>query len=354
MNSGGDGTLGFAILGAGSVADFHHRAVLENAGAGARLIAVGSRDPSGSGRSGEKFGVPCVSEAEVLARVDVDTVSICTPSGQHAAQTIAAARAGKHVLVEKPMALSLGDADTMISACEEAGVRLGILLQRRAEPVFRKIREAVTAGDFGELTLGAVSIPYRRTQEYYNQADWRGTWKLDGGGVLMNQGIHLLDLLVWYMGDPVSVQASAATLSRYIEVEDTLTATLTFANGGQATVTASTAAGAGFPHRVEVYGSKGGVQVEGESVRRWELADQDLATLEPPEIDESAEAGAGGNPQGISDSGHVAIYKDFIEAVRERRAPLADGREGRRSLAAVLEIYHAAGLPSDRESGVGT
>jgi UDP-N-acetyl-2-amino-2-deoxyglucuronate dehydrogenase len=194
------------------------------------------------------------------------------------------------------------------------------------------------------LTLGVVAMPYYRPQAYYDQADWRGTWAMDGGGVLMNQGIHLVDLLVWYMGDPVGVQAQARTLHRGIEVEDTLAATLHFASGALATITATTTAAPGFPHRIEIYGTNGGIQVEGESISRWTLADPATATVEPPEVGIAADAGAGGDPRGIAPTGHIAILRDFIHALREDRAPLVDGAEGRRSLAAVLAVYQAAGL----------
>ena len=212
--------LGFAILGAGMIADYHRQAIEANADLGARLVAVGHYAPEKFDAIGQRFGVPCQSYAEVLQRPDVDVVCICTPSGQHAEQALAAANAGKHLLVEKPMALSLADADAMIDACARNGVQLGIALQRRAEPLFQRVRQAISAGDLGELTLGVITMPYSRDAAYYAQAEWRGTWAQDGGGVLMNQGIHLIDLLVWFMGDPVSIHAHADTLHRPVEVED--------------------------------------------------------------------------------------------------------------------------------------
>jgi UDP-N-acetyl-2-amino-2-deoxyglucuronate dehydrogenase len=337
-------TIGFAILGAGMAADYHRQAIAANAELGARLVAVGHYNPARFADISHQCGVPCVNQEELLAHPEVDVVCICTPSGQHAAQTIAAASAGKHVLVEKPMALNLADADAMIAACDQAGVRLGVVLQRRAEPLFQRIHRAIQAGDLGDLTLGVVTLPYHRAQIYYDQADWRGTWALDGGGVLMNQGIHLVDLLIWYMGDPVQVQAHAATLHRDIEVEDTLAATLRFTNGALATITATTAAALGCPHRIEIYGTGGGVQVEGESVCRWELADPTQGTVEPPEISAPADAGASGDPRGIRPTGHIAIFRDFIHTLRANRPLQIDGVEGRRSLATVLAIYQAAGL----------
>jgi predicted dehydrogenase len=187
-----------------------------------------------------------------------------------------------------------------------------------------------------------VNLPYFRPQSYFDQAAWRGTWALDGGGVLMNQGIHQVDLLAWYMGDPVAVTAHALTLHRRIEVEDTLCASLRFANGALAAINATTTAAPGFPPRLEIYGTHGGVQMEGDTVMRWWSqvgnGEADAAAAPPPA------AGAGADPRGISTAGHTALVSDFIHAVREGRPPLVDGAEGRRSLAIVLSIYAAAGL----------
>jgi UDP-N-acetyl-2-amino-2-deoxyglucuronate dehydrogenase len=340
-------TTGFAILGPGIVADDHRQAIAANADLGARLVAVGHHNPARFAEISATFGVPCLSQEDLLAHPAVDVVCICTPSGQHAAQTIAAAQAGKHVLVEKPMALSLADADAMIAACAQAGVKLGVVFQRRAKNLFRRIHDAIQAGDLGDLTMGVVTIPYYRSQAYYEQADWRGTWALDGGGVLMNQGIHLVDVLVWTMGDPVQVRAYASTLCRDIEVEDTLAATLRFANGALVTITATTTAVPGFPPRIEIYGTAGCIQVEGESVRRWELVDPQNAPTEGPETTGiPANAGAGGVPSGIAPIGHAAVFRDFVEALHADRPPRVDGAEGRRSLATVLAIYRAAGVLS--------
>lgn len=334
-------SLGVAILGAGAVADFHHRAI---AATGAKLVAVGHYDANKFAQVSKHFGVPCLTFEELLEHPDIEAVCICTPSGQHAEQTIRAAKAGKHVLVEKPMALTLEAADAMIGACSEANVRLGVVLQRRAEPPFQSVKAAIAEGDLGELTLAAITMPYLRSQSYYDQAAWRGTWAQEGGGVLMNQGIHLLDLLVWWLGDPVNVTAHAATLQRNIEVEDTLVANLRFARGALATFTATTTAAPGFPHRLEVYGSEGGIQMVGEGIHTWRLARPETAKVKPVAPTPNEESGAGGDPRAIKASGHIAVFKDFIQAVQEQRSPLVDGPQGKRSLKTVLEVYKAAGL----------
>lgn len=339
--------MNIAILGSGVAADFHSQAIQASEEEGGRLAAVVHYAPERFDDISDRFGVPCIGEEEMLDRSDIDAVVLTTPSGQHAEQAIRAARAGKHVLVEKPMALRVADADRMIDACEQAGVRLGVVFQRRAEPLFGRIKDAIEAGDLGELTTGIVTVPYFRSQDYYDSGDWRGTWHLDGGGAVMNQGIHLVDLLVWYMGDPAEIRSMADTLQRDVEVEDALAAALRFESGALATITATTTASPGFPHRIEIFGTRGGIQVEGETVRRWQLEDPSASEVVPFGVSEGGGAGSGGDPRGIELEGHIGIVKDFIRAVQEERPPLIDGREGRRSLAVVRALYQEAGLVAD-------
>ncbi len=340
--------IGFALLGAGMIAEYHAKSITANADRGASLIAVGHYDPLRFAEIESRYGAPCREETDLLADPQVDAVCICTPSGQHAQQAIAAARAGKHVLVEKPMAISLDEADAMIAACQQAGVLLGVAYQSRTKPIFKHIHAAIQAGDLGELTLGMLSLPYYRPQSYYDQADWRGTWRMDGGGVLMNQGIHQLDLLVWYFGDPSKTHASASTLQRDIEVEDTLSASLEFPTGAQVAIDATTTAAPGFPPRLEIFGASGGVQVEGDQQIRWCLQSPGAARVGSFDQNISAglpvDAGAGADPRGISYAGHIALIGDFVSAIQENRPPLIDGQEGRRSLAMALGIYQAAEL----------
>ncbi len=333
--------LRLAILGAGMVARYHAQAIA--ATPGARLVAMSRSDPSKAAAAAAEFGVPCeTSDEALLARPDVDAVCICTPSGAHARQAIAAARAGKHVLVEKPMALTVADADAMIEAARSAGVVLAVALQRRTEPAYQLVHRAIAAGDLGTPVLGLALVPYHRTQAYYDSAGWRGTWAQDGGGALMNQGIHIADLLAWFMGDVEEVQACATTVAHAIEVEDDVVATLRFANAALGSIVATTAAAPGFPHRVEVYGTRGGVQLEAEAIVRW---DGDMVPAIDPSLRPGATApapGAGSSPTGLAPTGHARILADFAGAVREPRAPLVPGEEGRRSLALVLAVYESA------------
>ena len=336
--------LNFAILGTGMVAHYHKVAVEKNHDKGAHLTAISHYRPERFSALSEAFGVPCVSLESILSDTSIDVVCICTPSGQHAAQAIASLNAGKHVLVEKPMALSVNDAKAMIAAAKANNRHLSVALQRRADPLFISVKEAITNGDLGELTLGSIVMPYFRNQAYYDQAPWRGTWALDGGGVLMNQGIHIIDILLWLMGDPVEVHAFAATLHRDIEVEDVATAALKFPTGSMATISATTTVGGGAPHRIELFGTNGTIQVEGEGVVRWDLLDESKMTVTPAAISSDTSAGAGADPKGISTAGHEAIVADLIRAIHTEGAPAIDGTEGLRSLSAIHSIYRAAGI----------
>ena len=338
--------IGFGIVGAGMVARYHARAIAETPGA--RLGAVCRADAARADEAAAELGVPCEASLEaLLERPDVDAVCLCSPSGLHAEQAVAAARAAKHVLVEKPMALRLADADAMIAACRDAGVRLGVVLQRRTDPASRALHDAIRAGELGDLVMGTATVPYFRPQSYYDSAAWRGTWSLDGGGALMNQGIHLVDLLLWLMGGEAEVVgASGGAAQHEIEVEDCVVAALRFSSGARGTIVATTAAAPGFPHRVEVYGSRGGAQIEGDALVRWEGQPGESSPRIRPQAQTPAAvaAGSGASPTGIGTLGHTLIVQDFVSAIREGRNPLVDGVEGRRSLALVLAIYEAAGL----------
>ncbi len=337
--------MNFAILGPGLVADYHITAIKANKHLGAQLQAIIHYEPSKFEAISHKYGVPCVPLEDALADNDIHAVCICTPSGQHAEQAIACMKAGKHVLIEKPIALSLADTDAMITTAAANNVQIVVAFQRRTEPLYQAIKAALDGGDLGQLTMASVVLPYYRDQAYYDQADWRGTWAQDGGGVLMNQGIHIVDLLVWFIGDPVAIKAHAGTLLRDVEVEDVLAASLQFEHGALATITATTTTGGGAPHRLEIYGTNGCIQVEGEQVTRWQLLDPTRATVAPPEAKNTPKVGASGDPRGIKAVGHIALVKTLIDAVNDGTPALIDGTEGRRSLAAVHGIYRAAGLP---------
>jgi UDP-N-acetyl-2-amino-2-deoxyglucuronate dehydrogenase len=341
----------FGIAGAGLSATFLAGAIARVRGA--RLSAVCRTNAARAAETATMFGVPCETSFEALvARPDVDAIGICTPSGLHAPMSIAAARAGKHVFVDKPMALSLAAADEAIATARARGVLLSVILQRRTDPQFARLAAAVAGGALGRPVLGSISVPYLRTQAYYESAPWRASPDLDGGGVLINQAIHLLDLLLWFLGDVERVRAHSATLAHHIRMEDCLTASLVFKNGALGAIASTTATNPGFPHRVEVYGSEGGAQIEGEKIVRWETQAGPVdASATGGTGPASAPAGAAADPAAISLDNHARLVENFVDAIRRKTTLLVPGEEGRRSLAVVLAAYESA--KSGKETIVG-
>lgn len=339
--------LGVGIIGCGTIAPNYAKSVAELPGA--RLVAVADIIPEKARKFAETHGAQAWYDdyRALLERDDVDLVCICTPSGLHGQIGIDAARAGKHVLTEKPMDVTLEQADRLIEACRSAGVKLGVVFQRRFAGISRAIKKAVEDGDLGKLILGDVYLKYYRGQEYYDQDAWRGTWALDGGGVLMNQGIHGIDLLQWFMGPVASVYAHTATMARRIEAEDTAVAVVRFASGALGIIEGSTAVYPGLDHRIEISGEKGTILVEGEEIKRWEIAGDEqkkpVATWDIG-VDKIAR-----NPSIIGIGGHKLQIADMLDAIRNDREPAVNGEEGRKALAIILAIYRSAatGQPVD-------
>ena len=301
------------------------------------------RSPGGDlAEAGARLGVRALDDADAFFGLGLDAVVVTSPSGLHAEHAAAALEHGCHVLIEKPIAIASADGEPLVALAAERDLRLGVVFQRRADPVFRHVAEALHAGGLGRVAAVGLTLPYHRDDAYYASASWRGTWDLDGGGVLMNQGIHLLDVLVWWFGDPLEVRAFAATRARAIEVEDTAAAALRFgpgpAEGALATVLATTASSPGHPHALDVLGTHGSLRLEGERVVRW-----DVEGVPAPPASEAVDGGAR-DPRATDTTNHGRVLADFLQAIRERRAPLVDGREGLRSLAFVERVYRAAGL----------
>ncbi len=253
---------GLGIIGCGMIAEFHTRAINEIANA--RLIGTWSRNPANAAKIAgfAKGGCPTFDDLDALLRQpDLDVVCICTPSGAHMEHAVRAARAGKHVVVEKPLEITLPRCDAIIDACDDAGVRLCTIFPSRFTPANIRLKDAIDLGRFGRLTLGDTYVKWWRTQEYYDSGGWRGTWQLDGGGALMNQAIHNVDLLTWLMGDVVAITALTATLAHQrIEVEDTAVAALRFKNGALGVIEAATSAYPGLLKRTEIHGDRGSAQ----------------------------------------------------------------------------------------------
>lgn len=286
-----------------------------------------------------QYGCEAYSDYErMLDSKEVDVVCICTPSGLHASQGILAARAGKHVVVEKPMALTLADADALERACSEMRVKLTVVLQNRYNAPMRRLREAVEAGKMGRLLLGTVTVRWYRPQEYYSGDNWHGTWSMDGGA-LMNQSIHHIDALQWMMGEAESVFAFTATLAHNMEAEDTGVGVVRFKGGALGSIEGSTIT---YPANIEgslaLFGEKGSVKIGGNSLDRisfWKVEGElqhEQEILRRQELD----------PPPSRYLSHSLVLDDMARAIREDGQPTTNGRAGRRSLALVLALYRSA------------
>ncbi len=337
-------TIGFGIVGCGMIADFHARAIDDLPGA--QLVGCVDQHRGPADQFAGKH--QCRSFENIdqfLGDNSIEAVTICTPSGAHLEPALAAAAAGKHVIVEKPLEVTLGRCDQIIEACDKHGVVLSTVFQSRFHESSQLLKKAVDVGKFGRLSLGNAYVKWFRTQEYYDSGDWRGTWKLDGGGALMNQAIHNVDLLCWIMGRVKSLSANVATVAHErIEVEDTAVACLEFANGSLGTIEATTAAFPGSPKRLEIFGAQGSAAIEDENICHWQFADQ---TLEDEQIVErfskSSSSGAGASdPSAIDYTGHMKQLENVIAAIERGGKPLVDGPESRKSVEIVLAVYEAA------------
>ncbi len=337
-------TIGFGIVGCGMIAKFHARAIADIKGA--KLISCFNRTIDKANALAAEFGgVPTDNLDEMLARPDIQIITICTPSGAHMEPAIAAAKAGKHVIVEKPLDVTLKRCDAMIDACAKANVKLGTIFPSRFHKSSQLLKKAVDDGRFGQLTLGDAYVKWYRTQAYYDSGAWRGTWKLDGGGALMNQAIHSVDLLLWLMGPVVEVSAHTATLAHErIEVEDVATATLRFASGALGVIEATTAAFPGSLKKIELSGSQGMAVLEEESIIKWQFAkmnkrdEQLLAEMQ----NRTKTGGGAADPAAIGHQAHAELFREFIKAVKDGKNPKLDGSEGRRSVELILAIYKSA------------
>lgn len=333
-------TTHIGLIGGGNISETHARAC--RAIAGVEISAIYGTNSEKIARLCREYGgTPYTNFDDFLRHRPMDLVMVGSPSGLHAEHGIAAARQGLHVLTEKPIDIAAERADALIAATEESEVKLGVLFQDRTKPHIRQLKGWVDQGLLGRILFVDARVKWYRPPEYYAKSRWRGTFALDGGGAVINQGIHTLDLLLWLLGDVIRVQARTATLFHKIEAEDTAVATLEFASGALGFFHATTAAFPGYPRRVEISGSEGTVIMEHDRIISAKLrsATDLTANLNESPTDENQSA----TSAAISDfRGHQALLTDFLEAIRQNRAPLCDGREGRRSIALVESIYRAS------------
>jgi predicted dehydrogenase len=331
--------FGVAIVGAGVIGKTHAEAIA--ALADARLVAVAEPREDAGRALAEAHGAAWHAElAAALARPDVDVVILATPSGLHADQAVLASQAGKHVVTEKPMAIDLAGADRMIAACRAAGVALAVIFQSRFGRDAVLLRRAVEAGLLGQPVLGNAVVQWHRTQEYYDAGGWRGTWLLDGGGALMNQSIHTIDLLQWIVGPVERLSAQTAVLAHRIETEDTSAAVLRFVSGALGTIQGTTAAARDWPVRVEIVGTRGRAILEGSRLAVWEAeAPADEAALLTPRDRDLTDGFRHGEPFGAA---HARQLKAIFAALRAGEEPPVPGEEARRAVEIILAIYRSA------------
>jgi predicted dehydrogenase len=337
---------GFGIIGCGMIAEYHARAINEIPGS--KIVGAWSRNRANAAKIAgiARGGCPTFDDLNALLAVpELDIVCICTPSGAHLEPAVQAARAGKHVVVEKPLEITLPRCDAIIAACDEAGVRLCTIFPSRFSAANQRIKEAIALGRFGRLTLGDTHVKWWRTQDYYDSGGWRGTWALDGGGALMNQAIHNVDLLYWFMGDIASISAITSTLAHErIEVEDTAVAAIRFQNGAIGVIEAATSAYPGLLKRTEIHGDRGSARVEQDDLTLWEFQEKvpsDNEVYAAMAGQSGFKAGAS-DPRGITHVGHRDQLIDFLHAIDTGGAPRVDGREGRKSVEIIRAIYRSA------------
>jgi predicted dehydrogenase len=328
------------------IARFHARALAEVPGT--RLLALVSRNPTNARNLAETVGLTCdiyTDLAPVLARRDIDLVIVATPSGAHLEPAVAAARAGKHVVVEKPLEITLERCDRIIQACAQNRVQLCTIFPSRFGDANQALKAAVDAGRFGRLTLGETTCKWWRPQSYYHEGGWKGTRALDGGGALMNQAIHNVDLLSWMMGPVTHITGLTATLAHErIEVEDTAVACLRFASGALGVIQATTSVFPGLPKTIAVHGDRGTAVIEQEDVLRWDFTPEmpEDRALKERFSQKVGASGGSSNPAAISHVGHARQLTDFVRAIETGTRPLIDGREGRKAVAIILAIYRSA------------
>lgn len=335
---------GIGIVGCGMIADFHAKAIADIQGA--QLVGACSRRKESSDKFAEKFGCNSFENVEqLLADPNIDILSICTPSGAHLEPALAAIAAGKHVVVEKPLEVTTERCDQIIQAAKEANVTVSTIFPSRFHGAFGILRQAIEDGRFGRITMGDAYVKWFRTQEYYDSGAWRGTWDLDGGGALMNQAIHTVDLLLWLMGPVKRVSAFTDMLGHSgIEVEDVAVANLQFQNGALGVIQATTAAYPGMLKRIEIHGTEGSAVIEEESIKVWDFktpAENDSQILKDFGKDSSSEGGAS-DPSAIGHQAHAKQFQEIIDSIGSGRQPSVAGNEGRTSVELIGAIYRAA------------
>ena len=327
------------------ISEYHAAAIAEIEQA--RLVAVSSRDEENRARLMDQYACEGTADYnELIRRKDIDVVCVCTPSGAHLEPTQAAARAGKHVVVEKPMEVTLKRVDAVIRACDKNGVRLCAVFPSRFGAAALILKDAIDTGRFGRITVGDCYNKWWRTQEYYDSGGWRGTRELDGGGACMNQGIHAIDLIQWFMGPVAAVAAFTACLAHErIEVEDTAVAVLHYESGAMGVIECTTSVHPGLSRRIEIHGDKGTAVMQDEAFVQWDFAEElpaDEEIRKKHGVGTGLQRAGAADPRAISHVGHRKQIEDMLSSLDTGAEPLVDGREGRKAIEIIQAIYKSS------------
>jgi predicted dehydrogenase len=332
--------IGLGVIGVGGIGKAHCRSIkqIENA----ELVAIADIDEPVAGVIGEEFGCEVYTDYhKMLQREDIEIINVATPSGMHGEHSIDAMRAGKHVLSEKPLEITLPKIDQMIAVSKETGMKLSSIFQNRLGDAAQQIHRAAQRNAFGRLIYGEASVKWHRTQEYYDKnGGWRGTWRWDGGGSLMNQSVHYIDLLQWFMGPVKSVRARTAVMNHKIETEDLGVATVEFANGALGAIVGTTSAYPGYSARVDVFGTQGTAIWENGEIKAWNIVGREDA--KPPVAGSEAASGTAADPMALSVQGHARQIYLFALAVIEGREPEVTAQDARKAVEIILAIYRSS------------
>jgi UDP-N-acetyl-2-amino-2-deoxyglucuronate dehydrogenase len=340
--------LQFGIIGCGVIGRLHAEAI--STLPDAQLAAVADIIPERAQKLAEEFhATPYTDFQEMLAREQLDVVDVCTPSGMHGEHARQVMRSGRNVIVEKPMEISPAAIEEMLRVQQETGVKMAVISQHRFDPDTIKVHDLIEEQAFGRLVLGNALVPWWRSQAYYDSGAWRGTWELDGGGVLMNQSIHSIDVLQWLMGPVKSIFAYTDILVHRMETEDVAVAVLRFANGALGTIAATTGAYPGTGTRIEIYGEKGSAVIEDDRLSYLHLARDDSEEVGPYGAGREQRAptspvgpSAAQNPAALAIRSHALQIEDMIRAIRENGTPLVDGLAAKHPVEIILGIYESA------------
>ena len=327
--------FGFGIVGCGVISKWHAAAILQLDNA--ELKGVFDNYKPGAENFAKEYNCTIFDTYEdMLKSKDIDVVCICTPSGLHAPLAIKAAEYKKNIVVEKPVAINKEQISMLINAVEENKVKMAVISQLRFTDAVKKIKDAIDDGVLGEILSADVYMKYYRSPEYYSSSSWRGTWNMDGGGALMNQGIHGIDILQYLAGKVISVTAVCKTLAREIEVEDIANVLLEFENGAVGVIQGTTCVEPGYPRIIQISGTKGTIELTEDVITKWDIKDKNVELKQ-----ESGKFKSFSDPTALDMSSHVAQIRDLTEAIIENRSPVVDIYEGRKPVDIILAAYES-------------